>query len=168
MAREIFDGKSPFGYNVRTSEQAASGVLFPRQLDILRLSALGMPNRQIAEDLGIAMQTVKNIKRQAYEALGVGTIHQAMQACRDRGIFEFELDEDTSNVPVLTVGEMLVLEQMNTGQNGLSKTIARSMRISPHTVKNHLRDARKRTGTNRSYVAAIIYDVQNGPVLDEK
>lgn len=45
--------------------------LSPRQREVLRLAALGLPNKRIARELGIAYPTVKIHMGNIYERLGV-------------------------------------------------------------------------------------------------
>lgn len=45
--------------------------LTPRQREVLTLAALGLPNKRIARELGIAYQTVKQHLSNIYERLGV-------------------------------------------------------------------------------------------------
>ncbi len=57
-----------------------------RQLDVLRLIVKGFPNKQIAQRLRIAEDTVKQHARATYAALGVSSRTQAMTAAARRGI----------------------------------------------------------------------------------
>ena len=61
-----------------------------RQLDVLRLIAKGLRNKQIAERLKIAEDTVKQHARAAYGVLGVSSRTQAMSAVSRRGILRFD------------------------------------------------------------------------------
>jgi DNA-binding NarL/FixJ family response regulator len=61
-----------------------------RQLDVLRLIAKGLRNKQIAERLKIAEDTVKQHARAAYGALGVSSRTQAMSAVSRRGILRLD------------------------------------------------------------------------------
>jgi DNA-binding NarL/FixJ family response regulator len=60
--------------------------LTDRQLDVLRLIVKGFRNKQIAERLKIAEDTVKQHARAAYGVLGVSSRTQAMSAAARRGI----------------------------------------------------------------------------------
>jgi len=64
----------------------AARSLTERQLDVLRLIVKGLANRQIAERLAIAEDTVKQHARAAYAFLGVSSRTQAMSAATRRGI----------------------------------------------------------------------------------
>jgi DNA-binding NarL/FixJ family response regulator len=57
-----------------------------RQLDVLRLIARGLANKEIAQELQIAKDTVKQHAKAVYSALGVATRSQAARAAERRGI----------------------------------------------------------------------------------
>jgi DNA-binding NarL/FixJ family response regulator len=57
-----------------------------RQIDVLRLIVKGFRNKQIAQRLKIAEDTVKQHARAAYGVLGVSSRTQAMTAAARRGI----------------------------------------------------------------------------------
>jgi DNA-binding CsgD family transcriptional regulator len=55
--------------------KVASGArsqLAPRQLEIARLAARGIPNKSIARKLGLSLRTVENRLHETYAALGIG------------------------------------------------------------------------------------------------
>ena len=62
------------------------GNLTARQLDVLRLIGKGLANKEIAERLCIAQDTVKQHARAAYAVLGVSSRTQAMSAASRRGL----------------------------------------------------------------------------------
>lgn len=64
----------------------SSRALTERQLDVLRLIVKGLANKQIAERLEIAEDTVKQHARAAYAFLGVSSRTQAMSAAARRGL----------------------------------------------------------------------------------
>jgi DNA-binding NarL/FixJ family response regulator len=64
----------------------AREVLTQRQLDVLRLIVRGFPNKEIAQHLRIAKDTVKQHARAVYAALGVASRGQAARAAQRRGI----------------------------------------------------------------------------------
>jgi DNA-binding NarL/FixJ family response regulator len=67
--------------------RAAAGIdLTVRQLDVLRLIVRGLANKQIAQNLRIAKDTVKQHARAVYAALGVSSRAQAGRAAQQRGI----------------------------------------------------------------------------------
>ena len=57
-----------------------------RQLDVLRLIVRGLPNKEIAQNLRIAKDTVKQHAKAVYAALGVSSRAQAGRAAERRGI----------------------------------------------------------------------------------
>jgi DNA-binding NarL/FixJ family response regulator len=57
-----------------------------RQLEVLRLIARGLPNKEIAHQLSIAKDTVKQHAKAVYALLGVKTRTQAGRAAQIRGI----------------------------------------------------------------------------------
>jgi DNA-binding NarL/FixJ family response regulator len=61
-------------------------ALTARQLDVLRLMARGLGNREIAQQLRIAKDTVKQHAKALYAALGVASREQAGPAAQRRGI----------------------------------------------------------------------------------
>jgi DNA-binding NarL/FixJ family response regulator len=58
----------------------------PRQCDVMRLIVRGLANKQIAEQLKIAEDTVKQHARAAYLVLGVSSRTQAVTTLARRGI----------------------------------------------------------------------------------
>jgi DNA-binding NarL/FixJ family response regulator len=70
----------------RPRRRSRDDDLTHRQLDVLRLITKGFRNKQIAERLKIAEDTVKQHARAAYGVLGVSSRTQAMTAVARRGI----------------------------------------------------------------------------------
>jgi len=62
----------------------ATYQLTRRQREVLELAACGLSNKQIARQLGIAQQTVKNQMLNARRALGASTSMQALKIAIDR------------------------------------------------------------------------------------
>lgn len=67
-------------------EDAAPQALTERQLEVLRLIVRGLPNKEIAQRLRIASDTVKQHAKAVYAALGIGGRGQAARAAERRGI----------------------------------------------------------------------------------
>lgn len=65
---------------------AARKALTGRQLEVLRLLARGLANKEIARNLRIGQETVKQHARAVYAALGVSRRAQAGRAAERRGI----------------------------------------------------------------------------------
>jgi len=68
------------------SEPLLARDLTGRQMDVLRLLAKGLANKQIAKQLRIAHDTVRNHARALYAALGVQSRSEAARAAKQRGI----------------------------------------------------------------------------------
>ena len=67
---------------------AVSG-LTKREKEVLERLAQGLDNNTIAEDLGIAKQTVRNYITQIYEKIGVHSRAEAVVWARERGLASF-------------------------------------------------------------------------------
>jgi len=61
-------------------------ALTERQRDVLRLIARGLANKEIAKELHIAKDTVKQHAKAVYQALGIGSRSQAARAAERCGI----------------------------------------------------------------------------------
>ena len=68
---------------VAKNGQVPQESLSKRAVEILRLLAAGMSDREIAEHLVMTVNTVKWYNRQIYSALGVGSRTQAIARARD-------------------------------------------------------------------------------------
>src|SRR6185295_4429790 len=66
------------------------GSLTARELNILRLVALGLSNRDIAEELVVASETVRWYTKQIYSKLGVSGRIQAVNRARELGLLQPE------------------------------------------------------------------------------
>jgi DNA-binding NarL/FixJ family response regulator len=60
--------------------------LTPRESHVVALIAAGAPNKEIARQLGLTMNTVKSHIRTAYRAMGVSSRTQAVLWAVDHGI----------------------------------------------------------------------------------
>ena len=76
---------APAGHVPETPATIVSG-LTARELEVLTLAAEGLANKQIAQRLRIAEDTVKQHASAAYAVLGVSSRTQAMTAAARRGI----------------------------------------------------------------------------------
>lgn len=70
----------------RMREPAASAVLTPRELDVLRLVAAGRSNKQIAAELGIGESTVKTHLLKVFDKLDVADRTRAVTLAMERGL----------------------------------------------------------------------------------
>jgi DNA-binding NarL/FixJ family response regulator len=76
-AREILAERTP---------RAPESNLSPRELDVLRLVARGLPNKRIARELAISEKTVKGHLTNIFQRLGVDDRTQAALWAQRRGI----------------------------------------------------------------------------------
>ena len=60
--------------------------LSKREREVLERLARGLSNEQIAAELGVAVQTVRNYVSTVYDKLGVSSRPQAIVWARERGI----------------------------------------------------------------------------------
>lgn len=72
----------------RGADEAARALssLTPRERQVLSLVAQGLSDRQIAEGLGLALQTVRNYVSSIYGKVGVHTRAEAVVWARERGL----------------------------------------------------------------------------------
>jgi DNA-binding NarL/FixJ family response regulator len=66
----IFEGKDFFGHASEESAAQKSESLTQRELDIIRLCALGKTSKEIADDLFISARTVESHKNKIFNKLG--------------------------------------------------------------------------------------------------
>lgn len=71
---------------VRVGGAKASGGLTRRELDVLQLVADGLPNREVADQLHISENTVKNHMRSVHDKLGVRTRTEAVVTAARKGL----------------------------------------------------------------------------------
>ena len=68
------------------SSSALADPLTPRELEVLHLISQGLSNKDIAEELVIALNTVKRHTSSIYGKLGVKSRTQAMARARELGL----------------------------------------------------------------------------------
>jgi LuxR family maltose regulon positive regulatory protein len=68
------------------SSQPLSEPLSPRELEVLRLIAQGLPNSEISARLFLALDTVKGHNRRIFEKLGVQRRTEAVARARELGL----------------------------------------------------------------------------------
>ena len=76
---------------VRRGAVAVPGVVQPlstREHEVLTLMAAGHPNKAIAEELFITVDTVKRHISHVFDKLGVGNRTQAVARARDLGLLD--------------------------------------------------------------------------------
>lgn len=64
--------------------------LTPRELEVLRLVARGMPNSDIAATLGLSVRTVKGYLTDIFAKLGVSSRTEAVAFCLQKGIISMD------------------------------------------------------------------------------
>jgi DNA-binding NarL/FixJ family response regulator len=64
----------------------ASGILTPRELDLVRLAASGLRNKEIAHRLGVSQGTVKMHLHNVYRKLGIDSRVSLAMYARTRGL----------------------------------------------------------------------------------
>ena len=74
-------------------------TLTARELEILRLVALGLSNRDIAEELVVAPETVRWYTKQIYSKLGISGRIQAVNRARELGLLQEEIAAQTATAP---------------------------------------------------------------------
>ncbi len=131
--------------------------LSEREVEILRLLAGSLTNREIGQELFISLETVKWYNKQIYGKLGVGSRTQATAKAREIGLFDERREEKTliaglpkHNLPAQIttfVGrerELAELEQLLgtarlitlTGPGGTGKTRL-GLQLAGETIRNY-------------------------------
>lgn len=83
LAHEEGPGAAPHAAN---SRKAPPGSLTPREIDVLRLLALGKTNRQIAQEIHLSLSTVKGHLERLISKLGVSDRTQAAVKAVELGL----------------------------------------------------------------------------------
>jgi DNA-binding NarL/FixJ family response regulator len=86
--RAVHEGKKYLPEAVEYALQTQSANLSEREVEVLRLIACGLANKQIAHSLNIAEPTVKNHLRSIFAKLGVQDRTEAAIAAIQRGIVQ--------------------------------------------------------------------------------
>jgi len=73
-----------------TTEGAKSPVrgLAPRHIELLRLMSKGLTDAEAADDMGIKLTTIRQIKQTIYRRLGVHNVLAALNAARELGLVD--------------------------------------------------------------------------------
>ena len=71
---------------IRNQRSEIIEPLSPRELDILRLIAQGLSNREIGERLYLALDTVKGHNRRIFDKLQVKSRTEAIARARELGL----------------------------------------------------------------------------------
>lgn len=86
--------RTPERFPEEPREPLPSRLLTSREVEVLRLLALGRTNRQIAQELSIALSTVKNHVQHIIAKLGVSDRTQASVRAVELGLFPAEQGEE--------------------------------------------------------------------------
>lgn len=89
LVREILDSVDLYRLPARDATRGDAnlepGLLSQRHIEVLRLVAQRMTNQEVADELNLSLQTVKNHMSQVIARLGVETREQAVDVARLRG-----------------------------------------------------------------------------------
>jgi LuxR family maltose regulon positive regulatory protein len=89
LARAFEQGTAATGPRGRAGTAAVAGLVAPlsdRELEVLRLLAAGKPNQQIAEELVVALSTVKKHVTHILDKLGAANRTEATARARELGL----------------------------------------------------------------------------------
>lgn len=81
QVREPSRSRKPSPYSIR-----ALSLLSPREEEVLRMLALGLPQREIAEELGVSVKTVETYRARIADKLELKTRAQLVQYAVNAGI----------------------------------------------------------------------------------
>jgi non-specific serine/threonine protein kinase len=153
-------------------KQAVGEPLTARELEVLRLIALGLSNRDIAEELVIGGGTTKTHTLNIYRKLDVRSRTQAVARAREWGL----LQEETSGQPGAATAVMFAkqhdsftareLEILRLVALGLSnRDIAEELVVAPETVRWYTKQIYSKLGVH-GRVPALVRAKELG-LLDE-
>lgn len=74
--------------NKTTRLGGPGGELSDREIDVLRLIALGLTNPQIAEDLFVSVRTIETHRSHVYQKLGVHDRSELVRLAREAGLLD--------------------------------------------------------------------------------
>jgi NarL family two-component system response regulator LiaR len=76
------------------AKQERAGILSERELEVLRLGAEGLANKQIAQELSVGERTIQSHWRNIFNKLGVNSRTEALMEGLRRGWIVLEKEED--------------------------------------------------------------------------
>lgn len=85
IARLVAELSAVIASEQRPGQLSTPRPLAPREVDVLRLVAVGMANSEVAISLGLSVETVRAYLRSALRKLGVGNRTAAVHAARQLG-----------------------------------------------------------------------------------
>lgn len=121
-------------------EEQPRPKLTKRQLEILKLSARGYQEEEIAESLGIAPSTVNRRKSLFLKKLGARTILQAALLGIETRILDLQelvTNSELERIAYLSRRQLEILETA-ISKNGARKEVADSLGLAPKTIVNQL------------------------------
>jgi two-component system, NarL family, response regulator len=86
IVREVHNGGRPIPPAVASRVPANHIALSPRELDVLKLVARGLRNKEIADQLGVSTDTVQTHVKHLFEKLNVSDRTAAVTVALSRGI----------------------------------------------------------------------------------
>lgn len=136
-----------------TQAQALSEPLSEREMQVLLLLAHGAPNLVIAQDLVIAVDTVKRHVSHIFAKLGVCNRVQAVKQARELSLLDKE-----ERIPVQALPESLSLREKQVLQllayGASNQEIAKKLKIGVDTIKRHVSHIFSKLGVeNRVQIA---------------
>ncbi|UMZ73166.1 response regulator [Natranaerofaba carboxydovora] len=91
LAKSLFvSDPEDYGENIKIGDELLKDKLSPRELDILKLVALGYTNKDIAENLVISVKTVETHKGKIKDKLNIGKTSEMVKFAFKNGIVEIE------------------------------------------------------------------------------
>lgn len=85
--------------SVRDATNRPAATLTPRECEVLQKAALGLSNRQIGDELGIAEQTVKNHLSSAMRKLSIHDRTHAVVMALGNGWISLPVDPSRQPMP---------------------------------------------------------------------
>lgn len=140
-------------------EEQPRPKLTKRQLEILKLSAGGYQEEEIAESLGIAPSTVKGRKSLLLKKLGVRTILQAVLLGIETRILdpgELVTNSELERMAYLSPRQLKILKTA-ISKNGSQKEVADSLGLAPKTIVNQLSHIYEILGVHNLTRAVVVY-----------
>ncbi len=136
--------------------------LTKREMEILKLLALGLKDKEIARKLFLSVKTIKEHKTQLFGKMDSHTSLRAVLTAIQHRVLSLQeivdIEDAKSMIKTLTITEGKVLKAMIETETGRNQEIAQELGISVLTVKAHLTSAyRKLEAQNRTRAALIYY-----------
>jgi len=90
VARKVVDHFVGRSRTAETADETTSDQVTAREMDVLKLAAKGMSNREIADSLTISTRTVQVHLSNVFAKLGVGSRTEAVVVALRRGMIDLE------------------------------------------------------------------------------